>query len=76
MNRYWTLTTAAVVAALLTGCAPDALEEPEKEEMPVMNDENCKLENIKKIQDEKVRQAFADACARRGDFKPSSGKTY
>ena len=31
---------------------------------------------IKKIQDEKVRQAFGDACARRGGFKPSTGKTY
>ena len=33
-------------------------------------------EGIKKIQDEKVRQAFDDACARRGGFKPSTGKTY
>ncbi|KAI5912060.1 entry exclusion lipoprotein TrbK [Azoarcus sp. PA01] len=76
MNRNLTLTAAALMGALVTGCAPDASEEPKKEEMPVVNDENCKLENIKKIQDEKVRQAFADACARRGDFKSSSGKTY
>ena len=76
MNRYWTLTTAALVAAVLAGCAPDAPEEPTQEGMPVVNDANCKLENIKKIQDEKVRQAFGDACARRGGFKPSTGKTY
>ncbi len=42
----------------------------------MVNDENCKLENIKKIQDEKVRQTFADACARRGGFKSSSEKAY
>lgn len=76
MHRYWTLTAAALVAALLVGCGPNVPEERQKEEMPVVNDENCKLENIKKIQDEKVRQALADACARRGDFKPSTGKTY
>lgn len=76
MNRYRNLTVAALVVALLSACSPDATEEPKKEEMPVVNDENCKLENIKKIQNEKVRQTFADACARRGDFKPSSGKTY
>jgi entry exclusion lipoprotein TrbK len=75
MNRYWNLTTTALVVALLSGCSPDAPEKP-KEAMPVVNDENCKLENIKKIQDENVRQTFADACARRGGFKSSSGTTY
>lgn len=76
MKRYRNLTAAALVVALLSGCSPDATEEPKKEEMPAVNDENCKPENIKKIQEEKVRQTFADACARRGGYKASSGKTY
>lgn len=76
MNRYWNLTMAALVIAILSGCSPDAPEEQKKVEMPVVNDENCKLESIKKIPDEKARQTFADACARRGGFKASSGKTY
>lgn len=76
MTRYWNLRAIALVVALLSGCSQDAPEEPRKEEMPVVSDENCKFENIKKIQDEKVRQTFADACARRGGFKSSSGKTY
>jgi entry exclusion lipoprotein TrbK len=76
MNRYWNLTAAAFVIVLLSGCSPDTAEEPTKDEMPVVNDENCRPENIKKIQEEKMRRTFADACARRGDFKPSSGKNY
>ena len=72
----WNLKAAVIVIALLSACSPDATKEPRAGDMPVVNDENCKLENIKPIQDEKVRQTFADTCARRGGFKSSSGKSY
>ncbi len=41
--------------------------------MPEVNDENCKVENIRKIEDKEMRQEFADRCFMRGTgtFKPS-----
>jgi len=32
--------------------------------MPAVNEENCRTENIKKIEDAELRQRFADACFR------------
>ncbi|MBS0554865.1 MAG: entry exclusion lipoprotein TrbK [Proteobacteria bacterium] len=76
MNLYLNLTAAAFTIALLSGCSPQTPQEAKGGEVPVVSDENCRPENIKQIQDEKVRQTFADACARRGGFKASSGKNY
>lgn len=44
--------------------------------LPVVNDEHCKLENIKKIEDTDARQKFADLCFRRGEFVKSSGRVW
>jgi entry exclusion lipoprotein TrbK len=72
------LASAALAAILFAGCdhRPDTPQEtPKAVEMPQVNDENCKPENIGKV-DTSIRQKFADACFRRGSPKPSSGKTY
>ena len=72
-NRPTLLTLAALVAALISACSP----ETPKKEMPVVNDENCKWENMVKIEDKASREQFASACARRGPgFKPSPKKEW
>lgn len=74
VNKALALASAALVAALVAGC-DNKPEPPKAVDMPQVSDENCKPENVAKV-DASVRQQFADACARRGSFKPSTGKTY
>jgi entry exclusion lipoprotein TrbK len=76
MKRYLQVTAAALLAALVVACSPATPEGPSGKEMPVLNDENCKPENIAKIKDSAVREKFAQECLRRGTFKPSSGKKW
>jgi entry exclusion lipoprotein TrbK len=72
-NRPALLTLAALVATLVSACSP----ETPKKEMPAVNDENCKWENMVKIEDKASREQFASACARRGPgFKPSPKKEW
>lgn len=71
VKHVLTLTTV-IVMGLITGCS-DKPKEPPK--MPMVNDANCTIDKIAKV-DPAVRQQFADACARRGVFKPSTGKAY
>lgn len=47
--------------ALLVGCD----DGPVPIELPEVNDETCQLENIKQIEDQAARQAFAGQCSRR-----------
>ena len=54
-NRHALLTLAALVAALISACSP----ETPKKEMPVVNDENCKWENMVKIEDKASREQLA-----------------
>lgn len=44
--------------------------------LPVVNDINCKIENIKKIENKEARQAFAGLCIRRGEFVKSQPKVW
>jgi entry exclusion lipoprotein TrbK len=63
----------ALVATWVSACSPDT----PKEEAPIVNDENCKLENISKIGDKATREEFSAACLRRGPgFKPSQQKAW
>ena len=72
-NRPALRTLAALVAALISACSPEA----PKKEMPAVNDENCKWENMLKIEDKGTREQFASACARRGPgFTPSPKKEW
>ena len=71
LNKAMTLTLGLLAAALATGCDRN----PKVPDMPQVNNENCKPENVAKV-DAGVRQPFADACFRHGSYKPSSGMTY
>ena len=62
---------AALVAALLAGCE----KKPEPVTLPEVNAENCKPENIAKL-DKSVQEAFSSQCLRAGSFKPSEPKSW
>ncbi len=71
--KYFILAT--VLVALINGCT---IEEPPANtvEMPEVNDENCKQENILKIENKEIREKFVGLCLRRGDFVPSPKKAW
>lgn len=67
------LALATLVAAFVSACSPDA----QKEEMPAVNDENCKPESIAKIKENGTREQFQERCVRgSGQFKPSPKKKW
>lgn len=62
-----------LLAVLVGACSPDL----PTQEMPVVSDENCKPENIKKISDKGTQQKFASECLRRtSNFKPSEKREW
>ena len=75
-NKYlFKLLMATFLVALTGGCSNN--EEPPKQEVKLeVNDENCKLENIKKIEDKRAREEFAGLCFHRGTFVPSEKKSW
>jgi|APTNR8051073442_1049403.scaffolds.fasta_scaffold00193_14 entry exclusion lipoprotein TrbK len=72
LRKALTLALAAALAVLAAGCD----NKPALQAMPEVNDENCKLENIQKIEEKGMQQEFAGKCARRGTFKPSEPKKW
>ena len=75
-NQYrLKLLMASLLIAITSGCSNN--EEPPKQNVKIdVNDENCKLENIKKIEDKRAREDFAGLCFRRGTFVPSEKKSW
>ena len=77
------MTVKIVVLALLVGligvgCAPEAPKKTPTDqtiEKPTVSDANCRSDNLARM-DPRVRQSFADDCARSGTFKPNSGRTW
>lgn len=65
------MTALVVVMLTLSGCDSPAPEVA----LPEVNDENCKHENIVKL-DKSVQKEFSSLCLRRGDFVPSKPKTW
>jgi entry exclusion lipoprotein TrbK len=63
---------SAAALALVMACSPN---EPKKQ-MPAVNDENCKTENLEKMEDKETRQELASLCFRRGTFKPSPKREW
>lgn len=59
--------SAILILVLVTAAGCSKQDEPIKINRisPVVNDENCKPENIAKISDAQEKQAFASACLRR-----------
>lgn len=73
MKRKLFLAVTAFVAVMGAGCdQPPA----ETERMPELNAENCKPENIAKIQNEATREQFATTCLRLPGFKPSPARSW
>lgn len=72
-TKTLSLAAVALVAALLAGC--DNPKEEVSKEIPTVSDENCKPENIAKL-DKSIHEKFSSACLRRGSFKPSEPKTW
>lgn len=66
------LVLTALLATLISACSP---HNP-TEEMPAVNDENCKFESIAKINDKNTREKFGSMCFSRGQFKPSPKKEW
>jgi entry exclusion lipoprotein TrbK len=66
------LTVAALVTVLVTACSPGTAPQ----DRPALNDEHCKPDALAKIEDQGVRERFADACVRRGGFKPSANQPW
>lgn len=56
-----TMLLVGLAAALLTGCD----NKPATLPMPVVDDTNCQIEKIKKIEDKATRETFAGLCSRR-----------
>ncbi|HCH1007480.1 MULTISPECIES: entry exclusion lipoprotein TrbK [Pseudomonadota] len=64
---------AVILTALLAGCG----DEP----MPEVNDVNCTISNIKKIENQETKKEFATKCLRRsstgdGELKSSPKKEW
>ena len=66
------LSAAAFALLLMTACSPNE----SKKQLPAVNDENCKDENLKKMEDKEARQELASLCIRRGTFKPSTKREW
>ena len=61
-----TILLAGFVAVLATGCD----KKPAVLPMPEVNDSNCQIEAIKKIEEKATREKFAGLCSRRS---PATG---
>lgn len=65
------LTVLAFVL-VVCGCG----KKTETKTMPELNAENCKPENIEKIEPKEIREQFSDMCLRQGSFQPSKPKVW
>jgi entry exclusion lipoprotein TrbK len=72
VKRQRPLIVLTLVAACVAACAPNET----KKQLPPVNDENCKTENLQRMQDKEMRQELASLCIRRGTFKPSSKREW
>ena len=71
-KRHRSLIVLALAIACVTACSPNET----KKQLPAVNDENCKTENLQKMDDKEMRQEFASLCIRRGKFKPSPKREW
>lgn len=61
MRKNNDLIIIVIVVTLVVGCD----NEPAKQAIQEVNDENCQIEVIKQIEDKKTREQFAGRCSRR-----------
>lgn len=57
---------------LLVGCEQKA----ETTTMPELTAENCKPDNVEKIEPAEIREQFSSMCLRAGSFEPSKPKVW
>lgn len=55
------MPTAYLAMALFAGCDG----KPPTPALPEVNEDNCQLESIKKVEDQTARETFAGLCSRR-----------
>lgn len=60
-NMRTTTLFASLVTLLMAGCDNAPVAHP----LPEVNDANCQIERIKKIEHQATREAFASLCSRR-----------
>ena len=66
------LALAVVIMVLLSSRSRDDA----KKVLPLVNDVNCKDENVARIADKETREQFGSLCMRRGTFKPTPSKDW
>ena len=72
MNWDKKLVSAAALAFVwVTACSPNET----KRQLPAVNDENCRTENLEKM-DKETRQELAALCIRRGTSKASPKREW
>lgn len=60
-TKQLSFVVIAMSLALTAGCNSEATND----DMPEVTEENCQLEVIKKIEDQKTREVFSGKCMRR-----------
>ncbi len=70
INRRF-LYLSLIMAILVSGCSSDTPSTQTTTTALEVNDENCKLEKIKTIENKEVREEFGSKCFRRGELVPS-----
>ncbi len=71
IKRFIFLPLTIILVTLVGACSSDTVSTQTKNTTLEVNDENCKLENIKKIGNKEVREEFGSKCFRRGALVPS-----
>lgn len=51
-------------------------KKPETKTMPKLNAENCKPDNVEKIEPREIREQFSSMCLRAGTFEPGKPKVW
>lgn len=77
MRKSHRTVVVGVVVMICAACSPpDGHEAPVSTVAPpAVNEQNCKRGYIETL-DPSIRTKFADACFRRGAFRPSAGQSY
>jgi entry exclusion lipoprotein TrbK len=71
-----TLLTACTKEPQETTKQTDSLVNAQPNQLPEVNDVNCKFEYMKSITDKYIQQTLADNCARRNTLKPTEHKPW
>lgn len=81
MKKLLLLLICSNLAILINACSQqeepvliDSVKIPIS--MPVVNDENCKLENIKLIGDENIKKEFSGLCFHKPIYKKSPERSW